>query len=306
VKSLIATSKYKGYFLAAFSAIAVSNVYIFSKAALRETDMVTFGFFWFLMAFSYNFIYVGIHKKLKLFLSYTPSEIRKLALIGLFEMSAAFFFFKGVTVIENPTIVSFLDNSTPIFVTILGILFLKDRFTKLEIFGMVLAVIGAFLVCYSGTFTLTGLFISGSQYAILAAILISIGITLAKRSIRAFEPEILSLTRTIFLLSLFFILMLINHKLFSITTKPFVFVSIGSFAGPFLAAVLQYKAFQYIEASKAMIIQSTRSFIVLLASFVIFGLFPLPHQLAGGIVAITGVMIITFGNSWLNSTKKNK
>lgn len=46
-----------------------------------------------------------------------------------------------------------------------------------------------------------------------------------------------------------------------------------------------------------MIIQSTRSFIVLLVSLIFFGLFPLIHQLLGGVIAVIGVIIIAFGST---------
>ena len=37
----------KGYLLAFLSVVAVSNVYIFSKAALNEVTLAQFGFYWF-------------------------------------------------------------------------------------------------------------------------------------------------------------------------------------------------------------------------------------------------------------------
>jgi drug/metabolite transporter (DMT)-like permease len=296
MRYLLNSPKRKGYFFAALSAIAVSNVYIFSKAALRDTDLFIFGFFWFLSAFTYNLVYTISSKKIHLYFTYSARQKVVLAFIGLVEMMAAYFFFEGVNVIENPTIVSFLDTCTPIFVTILGILFLRDKFNRVELSGMVLAIFGAVLVSYSGTFSLSNLFIYGSHYAILAALFASIGITLAKRQIKAYEPVILSFNRTIYLVSLFFALMIINDMPFSISPQSFVFAALGSFAGPFLGAVLQYNSFKYIEASKTMIIQSTRSFIVLLISLLFFGLFPLAHQLLGGIIAIVGVIIIALGS----------
>lgn len=296
MRNFLNTSKRKGYFFAALSAIAVSNVYIFSKAALRETDLFIFGIFWFLSAFSYNLVYTISTKKIHLYFTYSTKQKIVLALIGMVEMMAAFFFFKGVNVIENPTIVSFLDTCTPIFVTILGILFLKDKFNRIEILGMILAIVGALFISYSGTFTFKALFIYGSHFAILAALFASIGISLAKKQIKAYDPAVLSLNRTIYLVLLFFVLMLSYGKPFSITPKSFLFAALGSFAGPFLGAVLQYNAFKYIEASKTMIIQSTRSFIVLIVSLLFFNLFPFPHQLIGGIMAIAGVIIIAFGS----------
>jgi drug/metabolite transporter (DMT)-like permease len=297
MKQFLNSPKRKGYFFAALSAIAVSNVYIFSKAALRDTDLFVFGFFWFLSAFSYNLIYTLSTKKFRLYFTYTLRQKVVLAFIGLLEMTAAYFFFEGVKVIENPTIVSFLDTCTPIFVTIMGILFLHDKFNRVEVSGMVLAILGAVLVSYSGTFSFSNLFIYGSHFAVLASLFASLGITLAKRQIKAYDPAILSFNRTIYLVGLFLILMLIYGRSFTISTQSFLFAALGSFAGPFVGAVLQYNSFKYIEASKTMIIQSTRSFIVLLVSLLFFGLFPLIHQLIGGIIAIVGVIVITLGST---------
>lgn len=262
MKNLLNSPKRKGYFFAAMSALAVSNVYILSKAALRETDLFVFGFFWFLSAFSYNLIYTISTKKFHLYFAYSKRQ-----------------------------------KLIPIFVTIMGIIFLKDKFNRVEVVGMALAIIGAVLVSYSGTFSLSGLFIYGSHFAILASLFASLGITLAKRQIKAYDPAILSFNRTIYLVGLFLILMLVYNKTFSISLQSFLFAALGSFAGPFIGAVLQYNSFKYIEASKTMIIQSTRSFIVLLISLIFFGLFPLIHQLIGGIIAIAGVIIIAAGTT---------
>ncbi len=40
--------KTKGYFLTLVGVLAMSNVYIFSKAALQELQLPQFGFYWFL------------------------------------------------------------------------------------------------------------------------------------------------------------------------------------------------------------------------------------------------------------------
>lgn len=295
MKNFLHTPKRKGYFLAGLSAITISNVYICSKAALRETDIITFGFFWFLMAFSYNLIYCIATRKLKLYTTFSRNDQILLVFIGLFEMLAAISFFKGVNLLENPTIASFLDNCTPIFVTLGSIWILKEKFNRIEVFGMILAIVGAFLVSYSGSFSLRSLFINGSQYAVIASLLAAGGLLVARRKINLYDPAILSLNRTVYLVFIFFGLMLINHRPFTIHLHSFAYVSFGSFAGPFISAVLQYNALRYIEASRMIIIQSVRSFIVLIVSFLLFGVFPLAHQLTGGIIAVIGIIIIAFG-----------
>ncbi|GAI86612.1 unnamed protein product, partial [marine sediment metagenome] len=48
---------FKGYFFACLGTLAMSNVYIFSKAALLEMGLIEFGFCWYGMAIIWNLLY---------------------------------------------------------------------------------------------------------------------------------------------------------------------------------------------------------------------------------------------------------
>ena len=72
-------------------------------------------------------------------------------------------------------------------------------------------------------------------------------------------------------------------------------MGIGSFLGPFITGLAQYSALKYIEASRTMIIQSTRSLFVLVGSMIYLSLLPDLLQLSGGLITIMGVIVMTWG-----------
>ena len=57
----------------------------------------------------------------------------------------------------------------------------------------------------------------------------------------------------------------------------------------------QYSALKYIEASRTMIIQATRSLFVLVGSMLYLSVLPELLQLIGGLVTIVGVIVMTWG-----------
>lgn len=62
------------------------------------------------------------------------SKASKLTLVimGILELGAASMLFLSIQLADNPTSISFLSNLTPIFVTILGIRYLGERFNAVE------------------------------------------------------------------------------------------------------------------------------------------------------------------------------
>jgi drug/metabolite transporter (DMT)-like permease len=60
-----------------------------------------------------------------------------------------------------------------------------------------------------------------------------------------------------------------------------------------------YYSFKYIEVSKSSIIQSLKGIVVLLVSLMLFGILPLKHQLAGGLITVAGVLIMALAQAGL-------
>lgn len=89
-----------------------------------------------------------------------------------------------------------------------------------------------------------------------------------------------------------------------IPTKAFWNIIIGSTLGPFLTALAGYQALRYIEAGRVSILGSSKGLFVLIGAFFYFGTLPQLHQIYGGLISISGVILISVGKIWLSKKRK--
>lgn len=285
----------KGYLFAFGATLAGSLVYIFSKAALEEVSLPQFGVYWFSMAIAWNSLLV-FRKKERMNISMLgKSNLKFLLLIGLIELVATGAFYASIQASLNPTVPSFLRNLEYIFVTLLGVWLLGEKFSGIQRFGVLLTFSGALVISYKPDATWQTFLTGGTGLMILSTIFYGFRTILAKKHIKQVGPTLLALNRAFFLVTLAMILMLVFRKSFIIPHTALINIAIGSFFGPFLTSITQYSALKYIEASKAAIIQSSTGLVVLLGAFFWFGNLPLPYQIAGGVFTIGGVTMLMIG-----------
>ncbi len=289
---------------ALIGAIAMSNVYIFSKAALTEIHLTQFGFYWFGLGLIWNLIYSVKTKKIQHIKKFSRSTFIAIGIIGVLEVVSTTLFFIAINSADNPAIISFLADTNPLFVAILGVTILKERFNLIESLGMLMILIGALVISYKGDGGLENLFIPGSQYIILSVFLYAIATIYAKTKIKIIPPAILSINRVLLLFIFSFILLLKFDQNIYISWTAFFNLLIGSLLGPFLTGLANYTSLQYIEASKSSIIRSSRSLFVVIGAYFYFGTLPLTYQLIGGLFTLTGVIVISLGKSFPKKRKK--
>ena len=285
----------KGYIWTFVGVLAVSNVYIFSKVALNLIDIIQFGFYWFGFGLIWNFVFLNKRISLPKIKEAIRDNFKLYILIGILEIVATTSFFYAIMTIENPSVTSFLGNLSPIFVTILGVLILKERFNYIEILGVILTLTGAFVISYKGNTGLDSIFLNGTQYVLLSTSIFSINTIIIKKNIKKLTPSLLSLNRGVFIFVFAFVLMILKGQSFHIPQKALVAITIGSLLGPFLTVIAGYNALRFIEASKRSILSSSKSLFVLLGAYLYFGKFPMQYQIIGGIFTVIGVLLISFG-----------
>ena len=296
---MILNQRAKGYFFAFLSVLATSNVYIFSKAALETTPVAVFGVYWFAMGLLWNLLYSIKTRQLIEIKSQSKRNILILVVLGLLETGGTTFFFLAIQAIPNPAVVSFLSYFNPVFITILGTIILKDRYNYWEILGIGLIMTGAFVISYQGGTKIESMFIHGSHYMILSALFYGVSAIIAKKSIQKISPTLLATSRSLNLLVFSVLMVLLLKESWVISNYSFWNIFIGSILGPFLTTIAGYYAFKYLEVSRVSILGSTKGIFVLIGAFIYFGRFPLPMQLVGGLLAITGVILISFGKLML-------
>lgn len=285
----------KGISLAFMATLGMANVYVFSKAAMMEVNFFQFQFYWFGFAMVWILPFLFITGLIKKIPQLSRASKLTLLIIGLLELGAASLLFLAIKLSENPTTISFLSNLTPIFVTMLGIRFLGERFNTVEAFGIILTIGGVILISYTRDTSLSEFFGKGSGWILVSSLFSSFSIITAKSRIRDIHPGILTLNRVIFIFIFAALAVIIRQESLVISGKAAVNMAIGSLLGPFLTGFAQYSALKYIEASRTMIIQSTRSLFVLVGSMIYLSILPEMLQVTGGIITIIGVIVMTWG-----------
>ncbi len=297
--------KTKGYLLTLIGVLAMSNVYIFSKAALQELKLPQFGFYWFATGLILSLLLAVKQKSFNKIKQFSKSDFLLLILFGLIEIASTTFFFKAINSMPNPAIVAFMGNLTPVFVLFLGFVILKERFNRLEIIGILLTLSAAFLLSYNPKWIKPDeIFIDGSIYILLFALFGATSAILMKLNVIKFSPVILTLNRIVYLFLFSLIMMEIQGLNFEISSSALKNVIIGAFLGPFLTAIAGLYAIKYIEVSRKSILSSTKGLFVLIGSYLYFNKIPEALQIVGGILSILGVILIIYGKQLLQKNLK--
>lgn len=281
----------RGYLYAFLATLCGSLVYLFSKAALLEVGLAQFGFWWFALALMWNSA-MAVHPKGGFSIrALSRSDYKILLLMGLVEIIATTSLYAAIAIADNPTLPSFLRNLEYLFISILGMILLSERYSRLSGTGAFLVLSGAFLVGLK-TGSLKGLLSDTSVLMLLSTSFYAFRTILAKKHIKEIGPVMLAVNRAIFLLLFASLFLILNNESLLIPGKALLNILAGSFVGPFLTSVFQYSALRYIEASRAAIVQSTTGMFVLGGSLLMFGLLPTDLQIIGGAVTVVGVALM--------------
>jgi len=288
----------KGYLFALVATIAFSNVYIFSKAALNEIHLSLFGLLWYFISGLLCLFLAVKNKKLAQLKSLSKKQAMVLLTLGFLEILTTTLFFLSVHIIPDPSVTSFLGNMYPVLVTLGGIFILKEKFGWLEMAGISLALAGAFIISYSGGTSLKTLFIAGTGVVFLNAVFATSATLVVKVHVKQLSPELLNLNRSFWLFLFSAVMVVVYKQGLAFPATALKNTAIGA-SMEFLAILTVYYSFRYIDVSRSSIVQSTKGIFVLLGAYIYFRTFPLPHQLLGGFLTITGVLVMALAQSGL-------
>jgi len=198
-----------GYLFAFGASLALASSFVFSKSALNQLHMVQFGLVWFSMGVLWNGIWFLMRRDYR-HLRYSFRVKTMVALmIAILEGIATGLFYMAIREMENPAVVSFIGNIGPVFVTVMGILLLKERFNPWQLGGIIIAICGIFVINYrEGSFG--GFLEPGSVYVILASFFFSVATILGRKRHALLQPGYMSLIRS-FILALAMLVIFISQ-----------------------------------------------------------------------------------------------
>lgn len=286
----------KGLSLAIVAGLSFSLVYIFSKNALNQIHLAQFGVYWFSIALIENLLYVFKAGLKKQYLALDKRKKAILWLIGLIELIGTGLFFYAIDLFENPAVMSFLFNITPILVGILSFVFLHERFSWLELIGIVITLAGAFVISYQGSIVEDNdKYLLGVAVAFASALFLATNSVIIRKNVRTIHPAMMGVVRAIYLLSFSVFMMFKLGLSWKIPTNALWNIIAGATLGPFIGVLATLASLKYIEATINSVIINAKGIFVLALVYYVFGLVPKEYQITGGLLTIAGVIILSFG-----------
>jgi drug/metabolite transporter (DMT)-like permease len=214
---------------------------------------------------------------------------RKVSLISLLSAVGSMLFTYGIS-LYGPVNAAFLVQFTAVFTILFGVAFFKERFTPLEAAGILLAVVGVFVLAYGDL----SLEIIGAAVLLSAALLFASANSLSKAYVKKVNPVALAGGNSMFMFLFIFAYTVLAGKLeTAFPSETLVYAFLGSITGVFLSFILFFKALQVFEVSKAATIRTMEPFLTAIFSFAILALTPTANQLLGGALIVIGVVVLS-------------
>ena len=214
---------------------------------------------------------------------------RKMALMSLFSAAGSLLFTYGIF-LYGPVNAAFLVQFTAVFTILFGVLFFKERFTRLEGAGILVADVGVFILAYGNL----SLEVVSTLVLLAAALFFASANTLSKAYVKNVNPVALAGGNAMFVLLFVFAFAVSTGTLeTAFPSVTLVYAFLGAVTGVVLSFVLFFKALQVFEVSKTATIRTIEPFLTAIFSFVILALTPTANQLVGGVLIVIGVATLS-------------
>ena len=214
---------------------------------------------------------------------------RSVGLMSLFSAAGSLLYTYGIF-LYGPVNAAFLVQFTAVFTILFGVIFFKERFTRLEVAGIVLAVVGVFVLAYGNL----SLEVVSTLVLLVAALLFASANSLSKAYVKKVNPVALAGGNSIFMFLLIFTFTVLTGKLETVfPSKTLVYAFLGSITGVVLSFVLFFKALQVYAVSKTATIRTVEPFLTAIFSFIILALPTTVNQLLAGIMIVIGVAMLS-------------
>lgn len=284
-----------GYLFALGASLALAASFVFSKSVLNNISLIHFGLLWFTLGVVWNgawFLIRGEYRNLRQAFGIKTGVA---LLIALLEGLATGLFYMAIQSMENPAVVSFIGNIGPVFVTLMGMTLLKERFRSTQLAGILVTILGVFIINYrEGGFA--GFLDQGSIYVVFASLFFSLATIAGRRFHKQLNPGYMSLLRSIILAATMAILYDMGSEsgVLEIPVQVWRDLGLGSFLETMIVIIFAYQALKLIEATKTSLIISSKGVWTLILAWVFLGVFPTGFQVAGGVLTLVGVWLITW------------
>ncbi len=214
---------------------------------------------------------------------------RGVGLMSLFSAVGSLLYTYGIS-LYGPVNATFLVQFTAVFTILFGVLFFKERFTRLEGAGILVAIVGVFVLAYGNL----SLEIVGTLVLLGAALFFASANSLSKAYVKNVNPVALAGGNAMFVLLFIFAFAVLSGTLeTAFPSVTLVYAFLGAVTGVVLSFVLFFKALEVYAVSKTATIRTIEPFLTAIFSFAILALIPTANQLVGGVLIVIGIATLS-------------
>lgn len=192
--------------------------------------------------------------------------------------------------IMDPTVATFLGRTEVLITIVFAMIFLGERFTRIELIGSAIVISGVVLIRYVGGMEIS----KGFMLCMLSALFWGVTEGLAKVVVRSVGPLLFAFTRSWMLFLLFLPLAALSSDGICIpgNTETWIGLIALSLAGPVLGRLLYMKSLSLIPISKAALINQLQPVWVAVMAAIILGTWPSAKEWAGGALILVGCFFL--------------
>jgi len=203
--------------------------------------------------------------------------------------------------LSSSGIISLLQRSVIIYSFLLGIFFLKEKVNLKEILGILVAIVGLFLVVnLKGEVTGLAVIVSLTScffYALQSFVL--------RKDSKKLDMTAMTFFRSIFILLVLGILLLILGKMELIPLEAFLILTVSQFCGATVWAVLFFRAHKYLPLSKVSLVLLLGAVFVPICAYFIFGDSLSNQKIAGMSLIVSGLAFFMYAQKRLKKKLKS-
>jgi uncharacterized membrane protein len=210
--------------------------------------------------------------------------------LGLFSGSswlAVWAYWAGIQRMD-PSLAAFLNRTEVLIAIFLGIIFLKERFSRAETLGALLSIAGIVTM----RVTLRVEYSSGFWLVLLGSLFFGVTEFISKIAVRHVEPIVLTYIRNMFLAAAYWIVFLAGGYGYEGLSEVWPGVLALGFLGPILSRMMYLLALKRLELSKVAVISQSQPVFVIVIALLALGQLPTFRETIGGIFLTLGCLIM--------------
>ena len=207
--------------------------------------------------------------------------------IGFLVAASTSLSYRSVEYVDAGT-ASLLSQTSTLFALGLGLFWLRERLTRVQIGGALLAVTGTLIITFQGSEILR----LGSLMVLLAAFMYAVHAAVAKRyggQIRFLDFFFL---RLLYSTGFLFLFAAGERSLTWPNNTAWLLVVIVGTVDVVISRALYYVALRWLKMSVHSTLLTLSPLVAVGLSLLLFGTLPTPRQLLGGLAVIAGTMIV--------------